>query len=66
MAEYNLSKEPEIVEVWGKIKEVGEELTKLVDDKTEVLRGKGGDISLERALALLQTAASKIEETQAK
>lgn len=40
MAEYNLSKEPELVEGREKIKElseIGEELTKSVEDKTKIL-----------------------------
>ncbi|KAG5894717.1 hypothetical protein JTB14_006137 [Gonioctena quinquepunctata] len=65
MAEFNLSKEPELVEGREKLQEVsemGEQLTKSVEEKTEELRSKGGDMSLETALALLQTAASEMEE----
>ncbi|CAG9831018.1 unnamed protein product [Diabrotica balteata] len=65
MAEFNLSKEPELVEGREKIEELsqkGEELTKSVEDKLKELRDKGGDMSLETALALLQTAASEMEE----
>ncbi|CAG9861264.1 unnamed protein product [Phyllotreta striolata] len=69
MAEYNLSKEPELVEGREKIKELsemGEQLTKSIEDKLKELKEKGGDMSLETALALLQTAASEMEEESEK
>ncbi|KAJ8958481.1 hypothetical protein NQ318_002274 [Aromia moschata] len=65
MAEFNLSKEPELVEGREKLQqgyEEVEELTKSVDEKVKEIREKGGDMSLETALALLQTAASEMEE----
>ncbi|XP_023012781.2 vacuolar protein sorting 37B [Leptinotarsa decemlineata] len=65
MAEFNLSKEPELVEGREKLQELselGEQLSKSVEEKTKELRDKGGDMSLETALALLQTAASEMEE----
>ncbi|CAG9769986.1 unnamed protein product [Ceutorhynchus assimilis] len=65
MAESNLSREPELVEGREKLKSLYDEiekLTKVVNEKTTELRDKGGDISLETALALLQTAASEMEE----
>nr|CAI5837935.1 unnamed protein product [Callosobruchus analis] len=64
VAEYNLSKEPELVELREKVQELskqGEELSKSVEEKMKILREKGGDMSLETALALLQTAASEME-----
>ncbi|XP_056641542.1 vacuolar protein sorting-associated protein 37B [Diorhabda carinulata] len=65
MAEFNLSKEPELVEGREKIKELselGEQLTRTIEEKMKELRDKGGDMSLETALALLQTSASEMEE----
>ncbi|CAH0549365.1 unnamed protein product [Brassicogethes aeneus] len=65
MAEYNLSKEPDLVEGRERIQRVseeGEQLTKRVKEKSDELRTKTGDMSLETALALLQTAASEMEE----
>ncbi|XP_076256301.1 vacuolar protein sorting 37B [Rhynchophorus ferrugineus] len=65
LAESNLSREPELVEGREKLSSLYEEIermTKLVDEKNVELRSKGGNISLETALALLQTAASEIEE----
>ncbi|CAH1163211.1 unnamed protein product [Phaedon cochleariae] len=65
MAEYNSSKEPELVEGREKILELsamGEQLSKNVEAKVKELKEKGGDMSLETALALLQTAASEMEE----
>ncbi|KAL1502428.1 hypothetical protein ABEB36_007569 [Hypothenemus hampei] len=65
LAESNLLKEPELVEGREKLKSLYEEieqLTKTIDEKTAELRQKGGDISVETALALLQTAASEMEE----
>lgn len=65
MAEFNLSKEPELVEGREKLNSLYEEVARVqsvVEEKLEELRQKGGDISLETALALLQTAASEMEE----
>ncbi|CAH1956522.1 unnamed protein product [Acanthoscelides obtectus] len=65
LAEYNLSKEPELVELREKVQELseqGEELTKSVDENMKIIKEKGGDMSLETALALLRTAASEMEE----
>ncbi|XP_050302229.1 vacuolar protein sorting-associated protein 37B [Anthonomus grandis grandis] len=65
MAESNLSREPELVEGREKLNSQYEEitrLTKVVDEKAAELRQKGGDMSIETALALLRTAASEMEE----
>ncbi|KAJ8917345.1 hypothetical protein NQ315_002367 [Exocentrus adspersus] len=65
MAEFNLSREPELVEGREKLQRLSEEaeqLSKSVEEKLKELRDKGGDMSLETALALLQTAVSEIEE----
>ncbi|XP_030750909.1 vacuolar protein sorting-associated protein 37B [Sitophilus oryzae] len=65
MAEFNLSKEPELVEGREKLKNLYddiEKITNIIEEKSQELKQKGGDISLETALALLQTAASEMEE----
>lgn len=65
MAEMNLTKEPELAEKREKLRMTsveGEELSKRVEEKLKTLKDKNGDLSLETALALLQTAASEMEE----
>ncbi|XP_066251882.1 vacuolar protein sorting-associated protein 37B [Euwallacea similis] len=65
IAEFNLSREPDLTEGRSRLQLLYEEIekfTKSIDEKTSELRQKGGDISLETALALLQTAASEMEE----
>ncbi|XP_063930188.1 vacuolar protein sorting-associated protein 37B [Zophobas morio] len=65
LAEDNLSREPELVEGREKLQQLSEEaeeLSKKVEEKVKQLKGKTGDMSLETSLALLQTAASEMEE----
>ncbi|CAH1380498.1 vacuolar protein sorting-associated protein 37B [Tenebrio molitor] len=65
LAEENLSREPELVEGREKLQQLSEEaeqLSKQVEEKVKQLKGKTGDTSLETTLALLQTAASEMEE----
>lgn len=65
MSESNLTKEPELTEGRQKILELSEEgetLSKSIEEKMKIIRDKNGDLSLETALALLQTAASEMEE----
>ncbi|XP_060533917.1 vacuolar protein sorting-associated protein 37B [Cylas formicarius] len=65
MAEFNLSREPQLVEGREKLRSLYDEierLNKVIEEKLKELRSKGGDISIETALALLQTAASEMEE----
>ncbi|RZB39986.1 Mod r and/or APG6 domain containing protein [Asbolus verrucosus] len=65
LAEANLSREPELVEGREKLQELSEEaeiLSKKVEEKVKELKNKTGDLSLETSLALLQTAASEMEE----
>ncbi|XP_017774433.1 PREDICTED: vacuolar protein sorting-associated protein 37B [Nicrophorus vespilloides] len=65
LSDANLAREPELVEGREKVEELsaeGEELSKTVEEKYKDLRDKGGFMSTETALALLQTAASEMEE----
>ncbi|KAF5306558.1 hypothetical protein FQR65_LT07285 [Abscondita terminalis] len=65
LSEFNLAREPALVEGRERIVQLssqGEEISKNVEQKLQEIRDKTGDMSLETALALLQTAASEIEE----
>ncbi|KAF5287038.1 hypothetical protein FQA39_LY16152 [Lamprigera yunnana] len=65
LSEFNLSREPVLIEGRERIEQLshqGEELSQSVEQKFKEIREKTGDMSLETALALLQTAASEIEE----
>nr|XP_022905484.1 vacuolar protein sorting-associated protein 37B [Onthophagus taurus] len=65
LAEGNLAKEPQLVEgrqYVEKLSADGEELSNRVKEKYNQMRQQSGDVSLETALALLQTAASELEE----
>lgn len=65
LSDANLAREPELVEAREAIvlrSENGEELTQKVEEAYKTLRDKGGDMSMDTALALLQTAASEMEE----
>ncbi|EFA04908.1 vacuolar protein sorting-associated protein 37C [Tribolium castaneum] len=65
LAEENLSREPELVEGREKLQELSEQaeqLSKSVEEKVKQIKNKSGDLSLETSLALLQTAASEMEE----
>ncbi|KRT83510.1 hypothetical protein AMK59_3975 [Oryctes borbonicus] len=64
-AEANLAKEPQLVEGREMIMQLsaeGEELSNRVKEKYDEMRQQSGDMSLETVLALLQTAASEMEE----
>lgn len=64
-AESNIEKEPQIIELKGKIAELNEEgkqCCESVQEKLAQLKEKSGGVSQETALALLQTAAAESEE----
>lgn len=65
LSEFNIMKEPTLVEGREKIEErssEGEELSLRVQEKMEEYRKKSGNMSTDTALALLQTAAAEMEE----
>ncbi|GJQ81241.1 hypothetical protein Trydic_g20460 [Trypoxylus dichotomus] len=69
MAVANLAKEPQLVEGREMILQLsaeGEELSSRVKEKYDKIRQQSGDMSLETVLALLQTAASEMEEESEK
>ncbi|XP_005187578.2 vacuolar protein sorting-associated protein 37B [Musca domestica] len=64
-AESNIEKEPQIIELKGKIVELNEEgkrCCEAVQEKLAQIKEKSGGVSQETALALLQTAAAESEE----
>ncbi|XP_034660686.1 vacuolar protein sorting-associated protein 37B [Drosophila subobscura] len=64
-AEENIEKEPQIIELRGKLSELSEEgrnCCSAVQEKLTELNKKTGGVGQETALALLQTAASESEE----
>ncbi|XP_068155515.1 vacuolar protein sorting-associated protein 37B [Drosophila tropicalis] len=64
-AERNIEKEPQVIELRGKLSELSEEgrtRCSAVQEKLSQLKQKSGGTSQEAALALLQTAASESEE----
>ncbi|XP_030374494.1 vacuolar protein sorting-associated protein 37B [Scaptodrosophila lebanonensis] len=64
-AESNIEKEPEIIELRGKVGELLEEgrtRCEAVQEKLSQIKEKSGGVSQETALALLQTAAAESEE----
>lgn len=64
-AEKNIEKEPQIIEMRGKINELVDEGKKQCDavqEKLAQIKEKSGNISQDTALALLQTAAAESEE----
>ncbi|KAL9896232.1 vacuolar protein sorting 37B [Glossina fuscipes fuscipes] len=64
-AERNIEKEPEIIELKGKLAELterGKLCCEAVQEKLAAVKDKSGNISQETALALLQTAAAESEE----
>ncbi|XP_078039734.1 vacuolar protein sorting 37B [Augochlora pura] len=65
LAEFNLSKQPELEGSKQILKELGERgsgLCASVKEKLEVLKEKCGEVSADTALDLLQTATAEIEE----
>lgn len=65
LAEFNLSKQPELEETKHMLKELsekGNELCSIVKDQLDVLRDKSGEMAADTALDLLQAAAAEIEE----
>uniref|UniRef100_A0A1Y1LPZ6 VPS37 C-terminal domain-containing protein n=1 Tax=Photinus pyralis TaxID=7054 RepID=A0A1Y1LPZ6_PHOPY len=65
LSEFNLTREPALIEGRERVEKLsadGEEIYKTVEEKMNEIREKTGDMSLETALALLQTAASETEE----
>lgn len=65
LAEFNLSKQPELQEGKQMLKELSEKGTKLctsVKEKLDEIREKSGEMTVDTALDLLQTAATEIEE----
>ncbi|XP_055375129.1 vacuolar protein sorting-associated protein 37B [Condylostylus longicornis] len=68
-AEGNLLKEPEIIELKGKLSELsqeGKELCSSVQEKLTEFKNKSVTINQDTALALLQTAAAECEEESEK
>ncbi|KAM7360980.1 vacuolar protein sorting 37B [Cochliomyia hominivorax] len=64
-AERNIEKEPQLIELKGKIAELNEEgkqCCEAVQEKLALMKEKSGSVSQETALALLQTAAAESEE----
>lgn len=64
-AEQNIEKEPQIVELKGKVNELLEEgrrCCEAVQEKLGQIKEKSGNVSQETALALLQTSAAESEE----
>lgn len=64
-AERNIEKEPQIIELKGKVAELnaeGKQCCEAVQDKLVQIKEKSGGVSQETALALLQTAAAESEE----
>ncbi|XP_006609472.1 vacuolar protein sorting-associated protein 37B [Apis dorsata] len=65
LAEFNLSKQPELQEGKQILKELSEKGNKLcisVKEKLEEIKNKSGEMTADTALDLLQTAAAEIEE----
>ncbi|KAG8230660.1 hypothetical protein J437_LFUL010679 [Ladona fulva] len=65
LAEYNLSKEPELTEGKQRLAEISEtasDVYKSVENKLAELKQRSGNLSVETTLALLQTAAAQTEE----
>uniref|UniRef100_A0A0K8TLS7 Putative vacuolar protein sorting 37b n=1 Tax=Tabanus bromius TaxID=304241 RepID=A0A0K8TLS7_TABBR len=65
IAEENLSKEPVLVELKGKLNELstqGKELCSVVQEKLVEIKSKSNNVNADTALALLQAAAAEIEE----
>ncbi|XP_031828627.1 vacuolar protein sorting 37B [Nomia melanderi] len=65
LAEFNLSKQPELQDSKQTLKELSERGSSLcanVKEKLEELKEKSGTMSVDTALDLLQTAAAEIEE----
>lgn len=68
-AEENLSKEPQLIELRGRINDLsteGKTLCEIVQQKLVEVKSKSGDMNQETALALLQTAAAESEEESEK
>ncbi|TMW52703.1 hypothetical protein DOY81_002226 [Sarcophaga bullata] len=64
-AESNIEKEPQIIELKGRVAELnaeGKKCCEAVQEKLALIKEKSGGISQDTALALLQTAAAEIEE----
>lgn len=65
LAEFNLSKQPELEEGKQILKELSEQASQLcisVRDKIDEMRDKSGTMTVDTALDLLQAAAAEIEE----
>ncbi|XP_011702361.1 PREDICTED: vacuolar protein sorting-associated protein 37B [Wasmannia auropunctata] len=65
LAEFNLSKQPELEEGKQELKELSEQANQLcssVRDKIDEMRDKSGTMTVDTALDLLQAAAAEIEE----
>lgn len=64
-AERNIEKEPQIIELKGKVAELnaeGKQCCEAVQEKLGQIKEKSGGVSQETALALLQTASAESEE----
>lgn len=65
-AEFNIEKEPKILELKGKVAELnaeGKECCEQIQEKLALVKDKSSAVSTETALALLQAAAAESEET---
>lgn len=65
LAEFNLSRQPELQDGKQTLKELSETASRLctsVKEKLDELKNKSGEMSVDTALDLLQTAAAEIEE----
>ncbi|XP_008470483.1 vacuolar protein sorting-associated protein 37C isoform X2 [Diaphorina citri] len=69
LAEYNLSQEEALLEKKSQLLDLNEQLTQLsksVESKVELIKSHKNNVSTDTVLALLQTAASEIEEESEK
>lgn len=69
LAEFNLSKEPQLQEGKRRLMELsekGEAISQRVESKLSEIRQRSGNSALETTLALLQTAAAETEEESEK
>ncbi|CAK9796177.1 Vacuolar protein sorting-associated protein 37B [Anthophora plagiata] len=65
LAEFNLSKQPELEEykrILKELSETGNRLCTSVKEKLDEIKEKSGEMTIDTALDLLQTAAAEIEE----
>lgn len=69
LAEFNLSREEDLIEKKNQLKDLNEqiaELSKSIEKKVEQIKSHKNNVSADTVLALLQTAASETEEESEK